>query len=129
MTYTIEVHVSGPLSRGEIPDILDRALRDAQGQVGAQALAYWHTGLNASIKHPTPYYETQITVQNVAQDVVVHDRGIVYGPWLEGVGSRNRTTRFKGYHALRNAAQQTEARAPGLVQRVFDIAIREANGA
>jgi len=27
----------------------------------------------------------------------VTDSGIVYGPWLEGTGSRNRTTRFKGY--------------------------------
>jgi hypothetical protein len=31
----------------------------------------------------------------------------VYGPWLEGVGSRNfPVTRFRGYHAFRVAAQE-----------------------
>lgn len=35
----------------------------------------------------------------------IEDGGVVYGPWLEGVGRRNRTTRFKGYHSFRRTSQ------------------------
>lgn len=35
----------------------------------------------------------------------VTDSGIIYGHWLEGTGSRNRTTRFKGYFMWRKALQ------------------------
>jgi len=36
---------------------------------------------------------------------LITDGGCVYGPWLEGVGSRNATTRFKGYSSFRRTAQ------------------------
>jgi hypothetical protein len=35
---------------------------------------------------------------------------VIYGPWLEGTGSRNATTRFKGYASFRRAAQVTRSR-------------------
>ena len=40
----------------------------------------------------------------------VHDSGVVYGPWLEGVGSRNASSRFRGYAMFRNARQRLEGR-------------------
>lgn len=42
----------------------------------------------------------------------VHDSGIVYGPWLEGVGSRNLTSRFKGYHTFRKVRDEIARKAP-----------------
>ena len=48
---------------------------------------------------------------------MVHDSGLVYGPWLEGVGSRNApVTRFKGYSMFRKVAQQLERKAPDMVK-------------
>lgn len=43
----------------------------------------------------------------------ITDGGVVYGPWLEGTSSRNKTTRFKGYKAFRKTKQwlQKEAKA------------------
>jgi len=35
------------------------------------------------------------------QHALITDGGVVYGPWLEGVGSRNEVTRFKGYSSFR----------------------------
>src|SRR5690242_17676851 len=32
-------------------------------------------------------------------------KGEVWWPWLEGTSSRNRTTRFKGYHTFRDTAR------------------------
>jgi len=46
----------------------------------------------------------------------VHDSGIVYGPWLEGVGSRNYpVTRFKGYSTFRKVRQEIERKAPRML--------------
>jgi hypothetical protein len=59
------------------------------------------TILRQNIRKPTPYYQTKI-VRNTATGLV-HDSDVVYGPWLEGVSSRNQETRFKGYHAFRRA--------------------------
>ncbi len=119
MAGSITVEARGPLFDGraehEVKQFLDRAVYD----VGSQGLANWQLNLDRSIKHPTPYYETQVTVQRAATDVVVHDRGIVYGPWLEGVGSRNRTTRFKGYFSLRKAVQELRRQIPGLLEHTL----------
>ena len=36
---------------------------------------------------------------------IINDSGVIYGPWLEGVGTRNQTTRFKGYASFRRTGQ------------------------
>ena len=73
-------------------------------------------------KEPTGYYESNVRIHSVGGDTEVWDggeAGPVYGPWLEGVGSRNRTTRFKGYHAFRKAANALERRASEMGERVL----------
>jgi hypothetical protein len=50
--------------------------------------------------------------------------GPVYGPWLEGVGSRNATTRFKGYRAFRKAANALERHIEDLGDRIFRLRYR-----
>lgn len=62
--------------------------------------------LSGSLKHPTGYYESQVTSDRSSSEVnVVSDSGVVYGPWLEGVSSMNARSRFKGYAAFRKTAQ------------------------
>lgn len=47
----------------------------------------------------------------------VHDSGVVYGPWLEGVSTRNQRSRFKGYAMFRNAYQQLERIKVAVVEK------------
>lgn len=115
----LDFDLSGPLLQGRAPHIIAEFIDAAQREVAAAAQAEVHQILDQSIKRPTPYYETQITTSRLGPDVVVHDRGIVYGPWLEGVSERNRRTRFKGYAAFRRSAQRTQARVPELVAVVY----------
>lgn len=118
--------VTGPFFRA--PARVVRAIcDDIEHTVGAQALSEVHNILNAKIQNPTPYYETQIRITNQRDSVVVDDRGVIYGPWLEGVGSRNGATRFKGYHAFRNATQIVEKQAQALAERVIAQRIGELN--
>jgi hypothetical protein len=113
------VTVSGPLFDGRANAAVDAFVEDAKRDVAAQGYSEWMTNLNRSIRHPTPYYETQVTVTQRGADQVVHDRGIVYGPWLEGTSSRNRTTRFPGYHSAARATVALEAKKQAIVENTL----------
>lgn len=115
----ITVEVDGALFNGQAAAARAAFLDEAKFRVGGQMLADVQQILNRDIRHPTPYYETQVTLQQVREDYVVHDRGIVYGPWLEGVSYRNQTTRFKGYHAFRRATQELAGKVQGIVVSVL----------
>ena len=70
-------------------------------------------------------------IQGIRRDKLhglVWDAGVIYGPWLEGVGSRNQTTRFKGYHAARRTSTALQKQAPRLAQRHIARAMRRMNG-
>jgi hypothetical protein len=118
---TIDEHVAF-FRRG--PYVINQLVSDVNRVVAGQTLAEWHLTLDRSLKHPTPYYETQIMIEPEGVNTwVVHDRGIVYGPWLEGTSSRNQTTRFKGYHALRRALQVMRTKTPLLVAHELERAL------
>lgn len=122
------VTFTGPLFSGAAQALIAAMVEEMQYAVGAQGLADVHLILDRSIKHPTPYYETQVMIQRMAADVVVHDRGIVYGPWLEGTSSRNRSTRFKGYAAFRRAADELRRKADGILTNVAHHYVAKLNG-
>jgi hypothetical protein len=120
MTSFTQVIISGPLAAGAVPHAVDAAVLETLDYVSTQALADVHYVLDRSIQHPTPYYETQINRKREHQDAFsVNDRGVIYGPWLEGVSSRNQTTRFKGYAAFRRATQEAERYAPIVALRMI----------
>jgi hypothetical protein len=110
IAVTVELH--GPIVEGRADAIIHDYLEDATWEVGQQAFAGVHGILDARIQNPTPYYETQITqqrggvegleaIESDVTPVAVHDRGVIYGHWLEGDGSRNApVTSFRGYKAF-----------------------------
>jgi hypothetical protein len=59
----------------------------------------------------------------------IHDSDVVYGPWLEGTSSRNKTTRFKGYQSFRKTQdwiEKTQARK--ILKKHVDRLTRRMNG-
>lgn len=72
-------------------------------------------------KNPTGYYESNVRIKNSNEVWDGGYGGPVYGPWLEGVGSRNNTTRFKGYHAFRKAANALDRRIEEMGDRMFRL--------
>lgn len=102
-----------------------RAFNDFRDELEEESAEYvldhikgtFHTHFKA----PTGYYESNVRIKNSNE---VWDGGLggpVYGPWLEGVGSRNNTTRFKGYHAFRKAAQALQLRIGEQGDRLFRL--------
>lgn len=80
------------------------------------------------LKNPTGYYESRVGIKTGQAYRGVWDNNVVYGGWLEGVSSRNATTRFKGYHTFRQVKQSLNRDKEQLAQRFVDQYIREMNG-
>lgn len=109
------------------PGLTEDFLSDATLAVASRALAEVQSNLNVSIRRPTPYYETQVWVHPIPAGHQVDDRGVIYGPWLEGTGSRNRTTRFKGYASFRRALQSIERRVDVITAPIVDDYVTRLN--
>lgn len=121
-----DVRFSGPLFDGRAEAALNRgihAVRETVADRGKNMAAAAFTSAirdnhgrftrsftttDASRTYQTGEYTLVVTTDNSAETIVTTDLA-TYGPWLEGTGSRNQSTRFKGYHGMRLAAQGLNA--------------------
>lgn len=118
----LRTRTHGALFDARAHRIFDDFEEDLEEEGAEFALGHIKQTFHASFKRPTGYYESNVRIHNTTTGTEVWDGGYagpVYGPWLEGVGSRNRTTRFKGYHAFRKAATALEARIEGMGERLL----------
>jgi hypothetical protein len=81
--------------------------------------------LGQVLKHPTGYYQSKIQIKKGSTYRGVSDGGVIYGGWLEGISSRNKTTRFKGYHTFRMVQQELAKDKEKLAQPMVTKFIRE----
>lgn len=56
------------------------------------------------------------------------EKGVVWAPWLEGVSSRNQSTRFKGYRLFRKTRLQLDRKATEIGQRKLDEIMSRIGG-
>jgi hypothetical protein len=114
-----DVEVSGPLFDGRAQNAVKDFARTTRREVARQAKANVAMLLDRYLKDPTPYYETQLFIDWGDPDVV-KNHVKVYGPWLEGTGSRNAPkTRFKGYGHWREATRLTQREVRGIAFSVL----------
>lgn len=71
-------------------------------------------------------YTMVVSADRAAEQVVTTDLAS-YGPWLEGSGSRNETTRFKGYHGFRMAGQELDGEAGRIAEETIKPYVAEMN--
>ncbi len=114
----------GPLLDGEAPGIIKRLDHELGEKVSDAGVDMVKAFLDNVLKHPTGYYRSRVT-QNSGR---ISDSNVVYGPWLEGVGSRNQRSRFKGYATFRKVTQQLQNRASDVADDVLPRYVRELNG-
>jgi hypothetical protein len=113
---------SGALFDARGHRIFSEYAEDLEDEGAEWALSHIRATFHTSFKVPTGYYESHVHIHNTMGGLEVWDggeAGPVYGPWLEGVGSRNAATRFKGYHAFRKAATALEARIEAMGERLL----------
>lgn len=130
---SLDVTFHGPAFDGRATDWLDKTLHDMERTVADHALVEWEADLEAAIRHSTPRYQLFLHVVDRDFDHVVNDgwgdtNDLPYGPWLEGVGSRNSpVTRFPGYHALRGAFESVKGQVADLCAPVAEEWVTRVN--
>ncbi|MDJ0460584.1 hypothetical protein [Streptomyces sp. H27-C3] len=127
---SIEITMTGPLFDGRAARAMQSAADDAREDIAEFAEEHALTLMGGSFRHPTGYYESRVITTRVAADTsLVHDQGVVYGPWLEGVGTRNRARPgFPGYRHWRQSKQLAQLRGPAIADRAVQRHIPEMRG-
>ncbi len=134
MAQAIHVATKGPLFTGVAGADLEATIASVKQAVAEEADRKWQDNMTASFKNPSspPHYQSKINIAKRDADLVVSDgypgSGVMYGPWLEGVGSRNASTRFKGYFAMRRAANSIAQKASALAKPIIDAFVNKTNG-
>lgn len=121
----VTIFETGPLFDGALAAALKQGIHEAQVAVAELGQREVRSRLRSVLRHPTGYYSSRVRAEVGASDPRVTDSRVIYGNWLEGTGSRNKTTRFKGYATFRKVTQRLNS---GLAAPVVEQAIRARLG-
>ena len=107
---SIKVSMHGPIFQAGLPaSVVQDTLRGAVGDLVAEGEREVKLQLYPGHGLKTGHYRRSVHGEvSASLHGRVHDSNVVYGPWLEGVSSRNQKSRFKGYAMFRNATQKLE---------------------
>lgn len=121
ISISFRSRIKGDISDGKMQQDAKDYEHDVAKAIADEAHDIWVRNLVSSIRHPTPYYWTRIDTRELSPTRYrIHDHGIVYGPWLEGTGSRNApVTVFPGYHALRRAQEEIAGKRGSIARRIL----------
>ena len=124
MSGTLKVDVAvgahGPLFDGTASHVLEEYTRDVRQAIadrGVELLRAFpmnktgraHGGFQANLKTVDRGSAVAIPAPMI--------RGVVWGPWLEGVSKRNESTKFKGYHLFRKTRLQLDREARDIAEK------------
>lgn len=115
MDFDVRVSSHGPVFDGRADAAATAFVSDAEREVAKQGVDDVRQALHHVLRNPTGYYESRIQTEGNR----VADGNVIYGPWLEGVGSRNKSTRFKGYFTFRRVTQILRAKSSKVAERVL----------
>lgn len=114
---TVTIDRGGPFFDGRATKQIQNACDAIEQRVATIGASMIRTELHKVLRIETPYYRLQNEAAPDPPGWKIWDRGVIYGPWLEGVGSRNfPVTRFKGYATYRRTFQAIDRRAGVIAQ-------------
>jgi len=79
-------------------------------------------------KATTGFYRRNISTRFSNLSGLISDGGVVYGPWLEGISSRNDTTRFKGYATFRRVGEGLRIKSRKVIEKHLRRFVSRMNG-
>ncbi len=121
------VKLTGPLFDGSAEWILTTAINEARRNMAVDALGDMER--TASVfEAPTGRWRSLLHVVHHGTRSIVRPGRLPYNFWLEGIGSRNRTSRFKGYRNWRIVRTAWQRRAAEELNRRIQPAITRIGG-
>jgi len=115
---SVTVDKRGPLFDGRAEKAVADCCDEIEQKVATIGASMIRTRMNDVFKKQTPFYRFKNVAAKEAPGWKIWDQEVIYGYWLEGIGSRNKTTRFKGYRTYRFMVGKIEARASVIAQGV-----------
>lgn len=130
MVYQVEVEAEGPVFDGRWEPAFEKFYTRAENAVADEGVDMVLAALGGVLREPTGYYESQVIAERVADYAQVVGDNVIYGAWLEGVGSRNSpVTRFPGYFTFRMVTPRLAEHVAEIVERTaLPELIRELEG-
>lgn len=104
-----------------------KLLMDIKSEVADYGVFLVLMRLGQVLREPTGYYESRIRKERQMNDWMVTDSGVIYGPWLEGTGSRNQISRFKGYRTFQITRRELDQKKVSIAQPIVDRFVRNMN--
>lgn len=129
--YKVDMRLSGPVFDGMAERERQRFINDAVYEVAEEGWRMVRWDFDVVHKRPSrpPYARSRVKVDHgPGPHSTIGDGGLIYGPWLEGTGSRNRSSRFKGYWTFRRVAWVLDGIAGDIARRVLPAYVRRMNG-
>ena len=126
---TFEARASGPVADGTAHDAVLDWIDETKKQTADYALRQLQAVRMDKTGRATGHYQEMIRTTFLSYNDVLLSDPVVYGPWLEGVSERNRSTRFKGYKLWRLAKQATAQQAPKIAEDLFPRYAERIGGA
>ncbi len=128
-TKGVDVVATGPVFDGRAIIAADRMETDITKTVAEQGVTDVQQLLDTVLRNPTGFYRSQIQTERRTNDqYLVTDGQVVYGPWLAGVSSRNKTSAFRGYQHWRRATQRLNRNVKRITQPVVTRRVGQMNG-
>ena len=125
----VDVTTSGPIVDGRGAEIIQRWRREWEDHWGRVTGDRVHRRLATVLRHPTGYAESRVHTERVGDGVRTDMSNLIYGLWLEGVGSRNSpVTRFPGYHTFRDVGAQLQQEVGGHADQYVEILVDRLEG-
>jgi hypothetical protein len=119
------IKVSGGPDMKKAAGLIENAIDQSGEDVAQEAYNEVRKRLRTVLKHPTGHYESRVMTTTMSSGVMLTDGGVVYGPWLEGVSSRNNSSRFKGYHTFRMVLQEMDKKSEEIAENTIAEAVRK----
>lgn len=135
MSLSVDVDYGGPIFDSYERDIaLERARQDTEDAIQdavyerVKTLGQSRFRYVDKSNHHVPGKWLHSIRKTYEGDLPAVTTGIIYGYWLEGVGSRNfPKTRFRGYRMWRETTQQIQNEAERIAQPHVDRAVERLN--
>ena len=124
--------ITGPIGDGTAIAACEEWAEAVTGKLGDRAVELLReVPMNKTGRARGGFQEALHTVRKSRVQVNVPgpmERGVTWAPWLEGTSTRNRSTKFRGYHLFRDTRSQLDEEAPQIGQQVLEELLPEIGG-
>ena len=126
MAFKVAFKVNGPLF-GSPSNEVKKFLVMAKEEIAKQGVNRIKQRLGQVLENPTGRYESHVRTERQRNDFMITDLPVVYGPWLEGTGSRNAASRFKGYRTFRIIRQELDSEVIKITRSEVEQLVKRLN--